>query len=444
MLPGSAEAHPMNPLAKELNDLIVRHNPHVLDMLSDLGKNLFFPKGILTQSAEAKEKAHKYNATIGIATEKGGPMYLECIHRKLSAFDPKDIFPYAPPAGKPELRKLWTEKMLRENPSMHGKQISNPVVTSALTHGLSIVGDLFVDRGDHVVMPDMLWGNYNLTFGTCNGGIIKKHPTFTAEGGFNTAAFRSELQKTAAEKGKAVVLLNFPNNPSGYTPTVAEGDAIVAAIKEVAEAGCNVVAVTDDAYFGLFYEDTLTESLFGKLAGLHPRILAVKLDGATKEEYVWGFRTGFITFAAPTADPQPKLLEALEKKTMGIIRAKISNCPHPSQTFVIEALQSPDFLPQKAQKYEVMKGRALKVKQVLDSGKYTAAFTYYPFNSGYFMCLKLKTVDAEKLRVHLLDKYGVGAISIGSTDLRIAFSCIAEENIQELFDIIYQGVKDLA
>ena len=434
----------MNPLAKELNELIFQHNPHVLDMLSDLGKNLFFPKGILTQSAEAKEKAHKYNATIGIATEKGGPMYLECIHRKLSAFDPKDIYPYAPPAGKPELRKLWVEKMLRENPSMQGKQFSNPVVTSALTHGLSIVGDLFVGTGDHVVLPDMLWGNYNLTFGTCNGGIIKKHPTFTEQGGFNTEAFRAELKKTAAEKGKAIVLLNFPNNPSGYTPTVPEGDAIVAAILEVAEAGCNVVAVTDDAYFGLFYEDSLKESLFGKLANLHPRILAVKLDGATKEEYVWGFRTGFITFGATGGEPQAKMLEALEKKTMGIIRAKISNCPHPSQTFVIEALQSPDFLPQKAEKYAVMKGRALKVKQVLDSGKYDDAFVYYPFNSGYFMCLKLKTVDAEKLRVHLLDQYGVGAISINSTDLRIAFSCIAEENIQELFDIIYRGVKDLA
>lgn len=434
----------MNPLAKELNDLIAQQNPHVLEMLSDLGKNLFFPKGILTQSAEAKEKAHKYNATIGIATEKGGPMYLECIQRKLSAFDPKDIFPYAPPAGKPELRKLWVEKMLRENPSMQGKQFSNPVVTSALTHGLSIVGDLFVDCGDHLVLPDMLWGNYNLTFGTCNGAVVKKHPTFTAEGGYNVAAFRAELQKTAAEKGKAIVLLNFPNNPSGYTPTVAEGDAIVAAIFEAAEGGCNIVAVTDDAYFGLFYEDSLKESLFGKLANRHPRVLAVKLDGATKEEYVWGFRTGFITFAAPTAEAQPKLLEALEKKTMGIIRAKISNCPHPSQTFVIEALQSPDFLAQKEEKFQVMKGRALKVKEVLDSGRYVDAFTYYPFNSGYFMCLKLKSVDAEKLRIHLLDKYGVGAISTSSTDLRIAFSCIAEENIEELFDIIYQGVKDLA
>jgi aspartate/methionine/tyrosine aminotransferase len=434
----------MNPLAVELNEMLSQHNPHVLEMLSDLGKNLFFPKGILTQSAEAKEKAHKFNATIGIATEKGGPMYLQCIQDKLSAFDPKDIYPYAPPAGKPELRSLWREKQLRENPSQQGKHFSNPIVTNALTHGLSIVADMFVDRGDHVVLPDMLWGNYNLTFGTCSGAVMRKFPTFTVAGGFDVDAFKSELKNTAEEKGKAVVLLNFPNNPSGYTPTVVEGNALVAAIKEVAESGCNIVAITDDAYFGLFYEDSLKESLFGKLANLHPRILAVKLDGATKEEFVWGFRTGFITFADGNSCENAPVMTALEKKAMGIIRARISNCPHPSQTFAIEALRSPKFLEQKEEKFQVLKGRALKVKEVLNSGKYDSAWTYYPFNSGYFMCLKLKTVDAEKLRVHILDRYGVGGISIGKTDLRIAFSCIEEKDILELFDIIYQGVQDLS
>lgn len=434
----------MNPLAQELNDQISQHNEFVLDMLSELGKNLFFPKGILTQSAEAKEKAYRFNATIGIATEGDGPMYLKCIQDKLREFDPKDIFPYAPPAGKPELRSLWRDKMLRENPSLQDKAFGNPVVTNALTHGLSIVADLFVDQDDHLVLPDMLWGNYNLTFVTRRGAVVKKFPTFTVDRGYNVPAFKAALKNSAEEKGKVVVLLNFPNNPSGYTPTVAEGDAIVEAIREVAEAGCNVVAVTDDAYFGLFYENSMQESLFGKLANLHPRILSVKLDGATKEEYVWGFRTGFITFADGSSHPNEPVITALEKKTMGIIRATISNCPHPSQTFVIEALRSPDFITQKEEKFQVMKGRALKVKEVLDAGKYDDGWEYYPFNSGYFMCLKLKTVDAERLRLHLLNKYGVGAISIGKTDLRIAFSCIAEEDIQELFDTIYAGVKDLA
>ncbi len=434
----------MNPLAVELNDLLQKSNPYVYEMLSDLGKNLFFPKGILTQSGEAKEKAHKYNATIGTATENGGPMFLQCIQDKLSAFAPKDIYPYAPPAGKPELRQLWRDKMLQENPSQQDKHFSMPIVTNALTHGLSIIADLFIDEGDHLVLPDMMWGNYNLTFTTRCGAVAKKFTTFTEDGGFNVEAFKACLKATAAEKGKAVIILNFPNNPSGYTPSVAEGDALVAAIKEVAESGCNIVTVTDDAYFGLFYEDSLKESLFGKLANQNPRMLTIKLDGATKEEFVWGFRTGFITYADGSSDENADVLTALEKKTLGIIRGTISNCPHPSQTFVVEALQSPDFNAQKQEKFEVMQGRALEVKKVLQDSKYNDSWNYYPFNSGYFMCLELKRVDAEKLRVHMLDKYGVGAISIGKTDLRIAFSCIEEENIQELFDIIYQAELDLA
>jgi hypothetical protein len=59
------------------------------------------------------------------------------------------------------------------------------------------------------------------------------------------------------------------------------------------------------------------------------------------------------------------------------------------------------------------------------------------------MCLQLKTVEAEPLRVHLLDKYGVGLISLGQKDLRVAFSCIDENQVQELFDTILQGVRDL-
>jgi hypothetical protein len=59
------------------------------------------------------------------------------------------------------------------------------------------------------------------------------------------------------------------------------------------------------------------------------------------------------------------------------------------------------------------------------------------------MCLKLNHVDAEELRVHLLNQYGVGIIAINATDLRIAFSCVEEEDLEELFELIYLGINDL-
>ncbi|WP_026677663.1 aminotransferase class I/II-fold pyridoxal phosphate-dependent enzyme [Fictibacillus gelatini] len=429
----------MQTLAKKLNETIEQENPHVYAMLSDLGKKIYFPKeGILSQSAEAKAKATKYNATIGIALENNEPMHLKVFQDTLSSYSPKDIYEYAPPAGKPGLRTAWRKKMIEENPSLEGKKFGTPIATNALTHGLSVVADLFADSGDSLIIPDKNWENYELTFGIRRGANIVEYPLYNEENKFNAEGLRQAIL-AQKDKGKAIVILNFPNNPTGYTPGVEEGRQIVSAIKDGAEAGINIVAVTDDAYFSLFFEDTLHESLFGALSDLHPRVLAIKVDGATKEEYIWGFRVGFITFAGQS----DALLNALEQKATGIIRATISSGPHPSQTFVLRALESPEFNDQKQEKFNIMKGRANAVKRLLDSGKFDDAWDYYPFNSGYFMCLKLKTVDAESLRVHLLEKYGVGTIALGETDLRVAFSCIEEEDIEELFNTIYLGVKDI-
>ena len=62
----------MNPLAQNLNNQLVDHCPEILSMLSNLGQSMYYPKGILSQSAMLKTK---YNATIGMATNKNGKMY---------------------------------------------------------------------------------------------------------------------------------------------------------------------------------------------------------------------------------------------------------------------------------------------------------------------------------------------------------------------------------
>ncbi|MBW7457552.1 aminotransferase class I/II-fold pyridoxal phosphate-dependent enzyme, partial [Paenibacillus sepulcri] len=222
----------MNPLAQQLNETIERENVNIYAMLSSLGKAIYFPKeGILSQSAEAKAKAKKFNATIGIAIEGGQPMHLKVIQDTLSSYNPKDIYEYAPPAGKPELRTAWRNKMVVENPSLANKSFSNPIVTNALTHGLSIVADLFADPGDAVIIPDKNWENYELTFGIRRGAVMVEYPLYNEQDRFNSEGLRQALldQKN---KGKAIVVLNFPNNPTGYTPGAAEGAEIVAAIRD--------------------------------------------------------------------------------------------------------------------------------------------------------------------------------------------------------------------
>jgi len=435
----------MNPLAQELNDQLSKENPHLYEMLSKRGKALFFPKGILSQSAEAKVKATKFNATIGIATEHGDAMYLPCIKKYIEAIKPNDAFTYAPAPGKPELRKKWQEKLLNDNPALRGKSFSLPMVTNAITHGLSLVGDLFVDEGDVIILPDKLWGNYRLIFSVRLGAVLKTFPLYNESNGFNTDGLKKMIDETGREKSKMLLLLNFPNNPTGYSITPQDAGEITGILQEFSSKGLHLIVVNDDAYFGLFYEDeVLKESLFAHIANLDKRILAIKLDGATKEQYVWGFRVGFITYGVGGEGNKEIIYNALEKKTMGAIRGGISNSPHLSQTLVLKALEDQDFAKEANTKYEIMKARALRVKEVLTNEKYKDVWTYYPFNSGYFMCLRLKSVNAETLRQHLLNRYGVGVIAVDDTDIRVAFSCIEVEEVQQLFDIIYQGVKDLS
>jgi aspartate/methionine/tyrosine aminotransferase len=441
----AVERPSLNPLAQGLNQRLEAAAPEVLAMLSALGRRLYFPKGILSQSAEARQRGHRFNATIGIATEGKSPMHLPSITRYLRDLDPAEAVDYAPPAGRPGLRERWWEKLLAENPSLGGKRCGLPIVTSAITHGLSLVGDLFVDAGDVLVLPDKLWGNYRLTYEVRLGARIATYP-FYAGSGFCCEGFARALAEAAEGREKVIALLNFPNNPTGYAPTPAEGDAIANALERQAERGTRVVAVLDDAYFGLFYHlgaRSMTESLFGRLANLHPNLLAVKLDGATKELFVWGLRCGFLTFGPGRADTADEVAAVLDAKVRGAIRSGISNVPQLSQTLVEKALAGSSLAEERKAKFETLRARAEKVHEVASAPRYRESWKVYPFNSGYFMCVEVQGTKAEAVRLRMLDEYGIGLISTGASDLRIAFSCLEVEEVEPLFEALHKAIQEL-
>jgi len=429
-------------LASELNEIIEYANPHVYAMLSDLGKRLYFPKGILSQSAEAKEKATRFDATIGIARENGQPMFLPAVMKHLPELRPAEALTYAPATGRPDLRDRWRDELLAKNPSLADKSFSRPIVTSGVTHALSLVGDLFVDKDDLVLLPDKFWENYELLFSVRLQAQLALYPFFNEAGGFNGAGLQKVLETRVGRK--TVVILNFPNNPTGYSLKASEADAVTQVLIQAADNGCDLVVVCDDAYFGLFYDqDALQESLFARLAESHERILAVKVDGPTKEEYVWGFRTGMLTFSTCTKSSAESLYGALEKKVAGAIRSSISNCSHPAQSILLKAMSEATFPAECREKRATLAARAKKVQEILANPAFADLWEPYPFNAGYFMCLKLKGLEAEKYRKHLLDKYGVGVIADGEHDIRVAFSAVDEADLPALYEALAAAARDL-
>ncbi len=429
----------LNPLAADLNEQIRSASPAVGGLLSELGKRIYLPKGILSQTAEANAQAYQFNATRAIALDFSAGttdmMHLPVSRKLVPELTPESVYGYAPVLGQQALREAWKTHILRENPSLSQKTFSLPIVTSGMTHGFSLLAELFVDSGDVLILPDQIWGNYRLIFQTKAGAAVQTYPFFNASSGFNVHGFRRTLADATDEK--LIVLLNFPHNPTGYAVTQPETQQIVDAIVARAETGCNILVMVDDAYAGLWYDETVMhESIFSLLLGCHPNVVPVKIDGATKEEYAWGLRVAFLTFGLDAAAMQP-----LEEKLSGLIRANTSGASQVSQTLVFQAMQAPGYAEQKQRNYETLKARASKVKRVASDERYKRYWDVYPNHAGYFVCLRLKSGNAETVRQRLLAEHGIGIIALGETALRVAYSCLDESEIEAVFAEIARVIE---
>ena len=423
----------ISPLAQKLNDKL--QGSVAWSLFSDLGKRMYFPNGIISQGGEAAEKATLANGTIGMTVINGIPAELPSIKVNVPNLEPREVVAYAKTAGNPELRKIWKEKIIEKNPLLKEKKFSLPILVPGLTAALSYVADLFVDTDKPLLAPNPCWDNYELI--TCARRNAEFHQFTCFEGdGLNLKSLEEEMRTDGKKYGSVRVILNFPQNPSGYSPTHDEAAKIVDIVKRLAEDGIKVLVLSDDAYFGLNYEDNIeSQSLFAYLADLHENVLAIKADGPTKEDFAWGFRCGFLSFASKGMTDEQ--YEALQVKFMGVIRSSVSCASTPSQSLLLHSFADPAHDTQKNYFRKILENRYKLVKTFVETHE-SKVLKPLPFNSGYFMSFAVNGVDSEILRKKLLEEKGIGTISINSQTLRVAFSSIDEDKINSVYEAIYE------
>jgi len=430
----------MNSLAEELNTVL---SPTIAgQLLSRFGREIFFPKGIVAQAAEAGKRAKRINATIGMAVEHSKPMMLRAVKHLVPDLGEDEIAAYSPTGGLQELRNLWLEQLKAKNPGLDSSHCTLPMVVPGLTNGIAQCADLFVDEQDTVLVPDMHWDNYDLIFSTKKNASLKTFKLFDDTGGFNLEGLDIALSDTN-DRQKAILILNFPNNPSGYTPKTSEVQRITQLLCKHADAGLKLLVICDDAYFGLFYEkETCKESIFTYLAQAHANILAIKVDGTTKEDFSWGFRLGFITMASKGLEQVQ--LDCMQKKLMGSIRASVSNSNTLGQNLLLKAFKDANYRSEKNEAFAKLEARYRKVKDILSQEHLIPeCLQTQPFNSGYFMTFKCLGISAEALRLNLLEQ-GIGSINFNDQYLRIAYAAADLDQLETLYSLIFSSAQGLA
>lgn len=410
----------IHPEAQDRNDRIKAINPAILEALSPLGKRSFFPKGIPFQAAQSKNC--QINATIGQITDgAGNPLPLAPMAEKLSALNARDAFLYSPIQGRDTARKAWHAKLVKEDARM--EQVGLGVVSAGICHALNMAAELFFAEGDTLVVPDLYWDNYEQIFQIRLQGSFKTFHFYNPQGGFNLEGLRETL---AAVKGKVHLLLNFPSNPNGYSPTSAEMKAIADVIVEAAQ-NRTVIVFCDDAYHGLVFDSAATsKSLFFELIHRHRNLIPLKCDGITKELSFFGGRVGFLTFGVDT-----ECAAILVDKCMGLIRSGIGSPVGLTQYLMEIELADPRHEAEFEKMRRVLQGRYEALRKALD--RPTRHWSVFPFNGGCFCLLKLRAgLNADAVRQQLIHDESVGVVNQGDQYIRLAFCSIKEESVEPL------------
>ena len=411
-----------------------------MSFFSKLGKNIILPQDVLIQSKETAAIPGAINATIGIATSNKKAMALPSINKVITEINNSEYLPYSPTPGLPKMRELWKEKILADNPSINKDFLSLPMVTTGITQGIDIAANLFSESGDALLLPNLFWQNYAQIYTIKLGNKIYKYNQFDENNEFSISNFKETLY--SIKEDKISLILNFPNNPTGYTPSDVELNSLVDVISTYAKENKNkqLIIVSDDAYFGLFFEKnhkTPTLSATYKLAE-NENCLIVKLDGITKEFYSWGLRVGFITYYTKNNELRKILLE----KTQGYLRSTTSSPSNLSQQIAVRLLDNKQSLEEKEINDKIIEERYNELKQAISTEQLDQLVRVLPFNSGYFFTIKLPSnINAHEFRLKFLNEYKYGVYSMDDEHIRIAFSCLDKELIPELINKFKQCIK---
>ena len=414
-----------------------------MSFFSKLGENIILPQDVLIQSKETSIVPNAVNATIGIATDNKKALSLPTINEVIKELSTAEYLPYSPTPGLLKIRELWKEKILKENSVINPEYLSLPMVTTGITQGIDIVANLFSEKDDALLLPNLFWQNYAQIFTIKLGNNIYKYNQFDNENNFNLSDFKHTLYNI--KENKISIILNFPNNPTGYTPSTEELTQLVSIIDKFAKENPNknLIIISDDAYFGLFFEEnhkTPTLSATYKLVD-NNNCLVVKLDGITKEYYGWGLRVGFVTYY--TSDD--KLREIVLEKTQGYLRSTTSSPSNLSQQIALRLLESSQAKQEKTYNDSIIEERYHILKEAIAKYNLDNDVTILPFNSGYFFTIKMpEHIDAHKFRLKFLNDYKYGVYSMDDSHIRIAFSCLDKELIPDLIKNFKLCIKEFS
>ena len=223
---------------------------------------------------------------------------------------------YTSNAGTPELRQEISKYMDRRF-GLKYDAMSETIVTVGGSEAIDLAVRAIIEPGDEVIIPTPCFVCYDPIVRLA-GGV----PVILKTELRNKFKLDPEMLKAAITPKTKMIVIPFPNNPTGAIMTKEELEEIAEVVRDT-----NIVILSDEIYAELTYGRRHVS--IATLPGMWERTVVV--NGFSKAYAMTGWRMGFVCAPAP-----------IVKQMLKIHQFAIMCAPTTSQLAAIEALRNGD------------------------------------------------------------------------------------------------------
>lgn len=332
---------------------------------------------------------------------------------------------YTATPGIPELRKAIAEKLLKDNGLKYTPE--QIIVNIGAKHSVYESMQAVLDEGDEVIVPTPYWVTYPETIKLA--GAVMKTVETKAENDYKITP--DELKKAITPK-TAMLLINSPNNPGGFTYTPEELKAIAKVLE-----GTQVMVLSDEIYERLVYDGTKFVSFASLSEDAYKRTITI--NGFSKAYAMTGWRLGY------TAGP----LDVI--KAMSRLQGHMTQNPVSfAQAAALAAFKDTENVVEKMRVEFEKRGKHMAERLNAIEGvkcpKPTGAFYCFPDVSAHYD----RTIGGAEIKNSmdfasvLLDQANVALVPGGpfgcDKNVRLSFACSMEQ-IDKGLDRIEKWLK---
>jgi len=315
---------------------------------------------------------------------------------------------YPPNAGLQLLREAVSKYGLAE-PGLYAPH--EIMITNGAMNALSLLMNILLEPGDHVMIQDPQWLNYasQIEF---YGGVCDRLPTDPAA----DFALSAETIRQHYIPGKTkALMINSPNNPTGHVMTREELEAIAKVAVEL-----DLLVISDEVYNTLIYEDAEVLSI-STFPGMRDRTIVV--NSFSKAYAMCGWRVGYAAAPEAIVDRMSKCQENF-----------ISGVNAAAQYAAAYALEHKELTKPLSEAFRKRREVAIRELKKVPGIKFTepkGAFYLFPDISSFGL-------DSKTFCDRLLDEAHVVCVpgsafgSVGEGHMRIAYTATEEDIIEAM------------